>query len=290
LRPVPGTDPGTGIDRGTLSDSGTDPGHAAGPGLRLVLTRPAAQALPWVQVLQGRGLDAVALPLIAIGPPPEPAAVRQAWESLGGAAFVMFVSANAVQQFFALRPVDVTWPAALEAGCTGPGTARVLRAALEAAGARQAAVLEPDAGQALESESLWSRIAARDWRGRRVWVVRGEQGRDWLARQWREAGARVDFVCAYRRNAPVPDAAALAVLQTALAAPGRHLWHFSSAEAVDHLRALAPAADWSAAAALVTHPRIAAAAQGAGFVRVHLVEGGLEPLAQAMARLESGPS
>lgn len=268
-------------------DAGASP--AAGSGLRIVVTRPAAQAQPWVEALRGRGVDAVALPLIEIGPPPDPVAVEAAWRALPGCAFVMFVSANAVQQFFGLRPPGLAWPAALEAGCTGPGTARVLRAALAEAGAAQAPVVEPGPGDALESESLWRLIGGRAWQGRRVLVVRGEQGRDWLAAQWQAAGARVDFVAAYARMGPALDGAGQGVLQAARAEPQRHLWHFGSAEAVAHLKALDPGADWTAAVALVTHPRIAAAARASGFLRIRVVEAGWQAVLDAVARLESEP-
>jgi len=271
------------------ADSG-GPAAAAGavrPGLRVIVTRPAAQAQPWVEALRASGVDAVALPLIEIAPPPDPGAVQQAWQALPGCAFVMFVSANAVEQFFALRPPGRAWPPALEAGCTGPGTARVLRAALAAAGAAQAGVLEPAAGEALESESLWRRLAGRGWQGRRVLVVRGGTGRDWLAAQWQAAGARVDFVAAYARRVPTADAAGQALWQAARAEPRRHLWHFGSAEAVANLRALAPGADWSASVALAGHPRIADAALAAGFAHVHRVEAGWQGVWQVVAHLES---
>lgn len=268
-------------------DAGAPSAALGGP--RIVITRPAAQARPWVDALRAGGVDAVALPLIEIGPSPDPAAVHAAWDVLPGCAFVMFVSANAVQQFFGARPPGLAWPAALEAGCTGPGTARVLRVALAAAGAPQAPVVEPGPGDALESESLWRRIGGRDWQGRRVLVVRGEQGRDWLAVQWQGAGARVDFVAAYARTQPAPGRAERAVLHAARAEPQRHLWHFGSAEALAHLRLLDPEADWASAGALVTHPRIAAAARTAGFLRIRLVEAGWQAVLAAVGRLESEP-
>jgi uroporphyrinogen-III synthase len=46
---------------------------------------------------------------------------------------------------------------------------------------------------------------------------------------------------------------------------------FSSSEAVGHLQALAPCADWSASRALASHPRIVQAAQALGFGRVDRV-------------------
>lgn len=35
---------------------------------RVIVTRPAREAAQWVQQLQARGIQATALPLIAIGP------------------------------------------------------------------------------------------------------------------------------------------------------------------------------------------------------------------------------
>jgi uroporphyrinogen-III synthase len=228
---------------------------------RLIVTRPAAQAGPWVDALRGLGVDAVALPLIGIEPLADLAAVHAAWHRLPQCDWVMFVSANAVEQFFAARPDGAIWPPTLRAGAPGPGTRR----ALLAAGVNL--VDEPLPGRA-DSEGLWARVAPRGWAGRQVCVVRGEDGRDWLAEQLRAAGATVDFVAAYRRAPPHLNPAEAAVLAAAAAAPARHAFAFGSSEAVAHLRALQPQADWSAALALTGHPRIAEAARAAGFGRV----------------------
>ena len=123
-----------------------------------------------------------------------------------------------------------------------------------------------------DSEALWALLQTRrPWAGARALVVRGEGGRDWLADTLRQHGAAVHFVEAYRRTAPVPDAAARALLAAALAAPGEHVWLLSSSEAIGQLALLAPGADWSGARALATHPRIAKTAAGQGFSRVSTV-------------------
>ena len=229
--------------------------------MRLIVTRPAAQAADWVAALQALGCDAQALPLIDIAPADDARPVIAAWQRLPALALVMFVSANAVQHFFALAPPGLTWPESTRAAATGPGTA----AALRAAGVPEACVVEPAAdATSFDSEALWARLATEDWTGRSVLVVRGEEGRDWLADALRERDAAVDFVAAYRRRAPQPDAAQTELLRQALAWPDRHLWLFSSSEAVGHLPALAPDTDWSRSAALATHPRIAAAARALG--------------------------
>ena len=236
--------------------------------MRVIVTRPAAQATPWVQSLQQHGLAAQALPLIEIAPALDTAAVTAAWLRLAEARLVMFVSANAVEHFFALRPHNTAWPATTQAASPGPGTTRALRDA----GVPLPQIVEPapDSPQ-FDSEALWQTLRHQDWQGAAVQVVRGDGGRDWLADTLREHGAQVGFVSAYRRTAPTWDAAAQSLLAEALAQPAEHLWFFSSSEAIDHLMThldRSTAALPSGARALATHPRIASRAQAAGFAPV----------------------
>ncbi|HMC15544.1 MAG TPA: uroporphyrinogen-III synthase [Albitalea sp.] len=241
--------------------------------MRVIVTRPAAQAAQWVGWLRGHGIDAVALPLIEIAGPPDATAVQQAWRDLPEQKLVVFVSPNAAEQFFAHAPPGALWPDAVEAASTGPGTTQALqRLAVPAA-----AIVEPPADAAqFDSEALWQRLAARDWRGAPVLVVRGDGGRDWLAQTLRERGAQVAFVAAYHRAAPRFDAAQRQLLDAALADPRHHLWLFSSSEAIAHLMAARAGVVWSAACALASHPRIAQHARDCGFGVVHEVRPTLE--------------
>jgi uroporphyrinogen-III synthase len=237
--------------------------------VRVIVTRPAAQAADWVDHLRASAIDAVALPLIGIAPVTDPSALLAAWRGLAQRDLVVFVSPNAAEQFFALRPHGVTWPAGPRAGSPGPGTTRVL----VGLGVPASAIVEPadDAAQ-FDSESLWARLRTQDWQGRRVLIVRGDGGRDWLAQTLQAAGAQVEHVAAYRRLAPALDSDHAALLRAALERPEAHLWFFSSSEAIDNLAAAplvsdAPT-DWARARALATHPRIAARARQLGFARV----------------------
>lgn len=236
----------------------------------LLVTRPQPQADDWVRQLQALGMPARALPLLAIGDAPDAAAVQAAWASLPGLALAMFVSPSAVERFFAQRPRlapgAAPWPEGVWAGSTGPGTAR----ALVLAGVPATAVVSPpEAGGQFDSEALWRGLRPRRcWQGAAALIVRAEGGRDWLAETLRAEGATVRFVEAYRRAAPVLDAAGQATLAAALRAPEAHAWLFSSSEAIGHLPLLAPGADWARAVALATHPRIAAAAGALGFGQV----------------------
>jgi uroporphyrinogen-III synthase len=260
-----------------------------------------------VDALAAQGLAARALPLIDIVAVEDLAPLHRAWVALPQRAFVMFVSANAVRHFFSARPPGIPgaepWPAGVLAGCTGAGT----QAALRAAGVPASAIVAPAPGDAQESESLWRLLAGSDWQGRQVSIVRGEDGRDWLAERWREAGADVDFVTAYGRRPPRWDAAGQALLEAARSDPAAWCWHFSSSQAVGHLvdqladhrmelahadasgasgaetRAASWATAWAASWALSTHPRIAQAALRAGFGRVDVVAPGLQAAVEALA-------
>ena len=239
--------------------------------MRVIVTRPLGQAGAWVERLRQHGIDATALPLITIAAPPDRAAVAAAWHTLERRSLVVFVSPNAAQAFFGSAPAGAQWPVGLRAAAPGPGTTTELARL----GVPPALIVEPaaDAPQ-FDSEALWARLAGDDWRAASILVVRGSSGRDWLAQRFAERGARVDHVAAYARTAPTLGADERRLLDDALAEPRRHLWLFSSSEAVDQLVALAPdaastdARRWLDARAIATHPRIAARAQQAGFGRV----------------------
>ena len=236
--------------------------------MRVIVTRPLAQAAEWVEMLRGHGIDAVALPLIAIVPPADVQAVVASWATLGTRRLVVFVSPNAALQFFRAAPAGSTWPAQTRAASPGPGTTRTL---IEL-GVPPALIDAPgDDAPQFDSEALWERLDGRDWQHASVLLVRGPQGRDWLAARLIERGAVVDTLVAYERQPPRLDADATALLDTALAQPQRHLWLFSSSEAIDHLqtstqgRSDSRQGRWRAARALATHPRIAQRARDAGF-------------------------
>ena len=240
--------------------------------MRVLVTRPAAQAAEWVTAMRGAGIDALSLPLIGIEPAGSTAAINAAWQGLAQRRLAMFVSPNAAQQFMLHRPAAMRWPVGVLAASPGPGTTR----ALVDAGVPAARIVEPaaDAPQ-FDSEALWAQLAARDWNGADVLIVRGDGGREGFADTLRAHGATVTYLQAYRRVAPSFDAAAATLLATAMAHPALHLWFFSSSEAVANLdnavadvMARPAAARWSQARALASHPRIAERALQLGFGHV----------------------
>lgn len=233
--------------------------------MAVVVTRPRQEAQRWAERLRERGLEPVVLPLIAIGPPPDPQPLRAAATHLRRYAAAMFVSANAVQGFFSVAP-ELTGPRAW-----APGLAT--RDALRAAGVPPERIDTPaeDAGQ-FDSESLWAQVHGQLHAGDRLLLVRGgdaegrSQGRDWIVRQLADRGVEVDTVVAYVRQLPRWSEQELALARAA--AEDGSCWLFSSSEAAGNLAILLPAQSWAGACAVATHPRIAQAVRALGFGRV----------------------
>lgn len=264
--------------------------------MRVIVTRPQRDAPGWVQELSAAGLDVLALPLIEVGPAADRAPLQSAWQrlGLGDYAGVMFVSGNAVDGFFASKPaaaVAFCSQAAVQtrAWATGPGTV----AALRRAGVAPALIDAPDADAAqFDSEALWQVVASQVKPGGRVLIVRGSDGqaegpgqgvgRNWFASRVEAAGAVADFVVAYQRSRPRLSPQQV---QLARAAAGDgSVWLFSSSEAIANLQACLPDQDWTAARAIATHARIAAAARAAGF---GVVRESRPALADIMGSIES---
>lgn len=255
---------------------------------RVIVTRPAHEGVRWVDALKGAGLEAVALPLIAIAPLQDVAALAAARLAVDRRDALMFVSSAAASHF-----VDAQVAAAFLAEraprcwATGPGTARALREA----GVPPSCIDAPgdDAGQ-FDSEALWAVVRPQVAPGTRVLIVRGGDaggrpgGRDWLARTIRSAGGDVEVVASYRRLAPVFGEAERRLAGEA--AIDGSLWLFSSSEGIENLRLAMPGIDWRAARAVATHPRIGDAAEAAGFGTVVRSQPGLEALTASIESLQ----
>lgn len=307
----------------------------------VVVTRPEREAAVWVQALRAQGLQAVALPLMAFGPPSDPQALPGAWRLLPQLDALMFVSPQAVHAFWEAKPPEYfenffhftldgkgklatssevsassmgfgALPCRPRFWAPGPGTAKAL---LQWGVPAECIDQPPATAPQFDSESLWPVVQPRLRPGMRVLLVRGESdappstdavqsaptphasvaaaapgpdairfkpgnGRDWLMRQCEAAGVEVHACAAYRRQSPHWGPPQQALAQQALAQGA--VWLLSSSESLGHLQHLMPAASWQGAAALATHPRIAQAAQAAGFARVWQSRPALADVAQAL--------
>ena len=271
---------------------------------RLVVTRPAPGAVAWVETLRAQGWPAHAQPLIDITGPqaPEDIATLHHWRRHWGQADAMlFVSSAAVQHFFAHGVAAALPTSRTRFWAPGPGTARQLARAIAPLGLAEDRIDAPAAdAKQFDSEHLWPLVSSQVAPGRLVLIVRGTssqgaeatsaataavagRGRTWLIEQCVAAGATVRGCVAYARRTPSLSAEDHAWIQ---AATGEgNVWLFSSSESLNTLQALRPPLVWTQASALVTHPRIAATAQKAGFGRVVQTRPTVADVARA---LESG--
>jgi uroporphyrinogen-III synthase len=246
--------------------------------MRVIVTRPRADAGKWVNDLRTAGYDAIALPLMDVSGPPVPQAVDDAWRRLESFDAVMFVSGNAAMHFFKQKPPESTvfntrTAIKIRAYAPGPGTADALLR--EGVASECIDVPASDAAQ-FDSESLWAVVQSQVVPGFRLLVVRGATvdvegpgggvGREWFAQQVRDAGGAVEFVATYQRGVPNWTPAQRTLAQAALV--DGSLWLLTSSEAVLNLGALCRGQSLQNAAAVATHARIAQAARTAGFGRV----------------------
>jgi uroporphyrinogen-III synthase len=245
--------------------------------MRVIVTRPEPECSRWVGAMQAEGISAVALPLIEI------ASIPFAYDAAQNYDAFVFVSRSAVEGFF-----KVVKKEALEAKrclVSGLGT----RAALIQHGLQERLIDAPDShSNQFDSEALWGVAGKRDWRGKRVLIVRGannlgeQEGRPWLADQLMAAGAAVDFVATYERRLPVLPDASREILQNPQLGD---VWLFSSSQSIEHLKLLVPCANWSKTRAIATHERIFISAMGAGFGDVKITRPVLADVIAALKAL-----
>ena len=273
---------------------------------RLVVTRPAGEAERWALALQDHHWPAQVLPLIEICEPQSPAlqpALAQARNGWSQWDALMFVSSAAVKHFFGAGEGLAPDTALTRFWAPGPGTGAALAEALKLVGASADRIDAPPVdAQQFDSEALWPVVRDQMVPGKRLLIVRGTapgadtvapssalagQGRDWLIQRCEALGAEVQACVAYERRPPLWDAGMRA---KALAAgqPGS-VWLLSSSEAVHNLQAGLGQTDWSRAAALATHERIARAAREAGFGEVRTSRPALPDVLRALESHWSPP-
>ena len=160
-------------------------------GLSVLVTRPAYQSDGLCELIQTAHGRPVRFPALEILGPSDKQAARRALAAAGTADLLIFVSANAVQFAFPLLPAQL--PVDVDIAAVGTATAH----ALEAKG------LEPTlVPQRMDSEGLLQLPALQSVRGKSVFILRGNGGRELLSETLRERGAEVRQVEVYRRQVP----------------------------------------------------------------------------------------
>jgi len=215
-----------------------------------VLTRPAGRNETLAQPLTAGGVHCVVLPALELTPITDPAPPPQDFD------LILFVSGFAAQCY--LRGLQgAPWPANVLAAGVGPGTLQEIR---QSGRVPPRVTICPSANSQQDSEALWQTLQAAQVNPKRVLIVRGDTGRDWLRRQWQDMGADVqDFVAYHRRAALWPAAAAQTLREAAAHKPCVLLvTSADGARAIDaNLRRLDLTCLWGQCRILTLHPRIA---------------------------------
>ncbi len=166
----------------------------AGPlaGRTIVVTRAAAQAQRFVQLLEDAGARVVQAPTIAIEPPPSWEPLDAALAALDTFAWVIFTSVNGVlmvDKRLSTRGLGWAGLARRRVAAIGPATAE----ALAEHGVRVEAV-----PREYRAEALVERLRATLAPGDRVLLPRAKETRDVLVLELRRLGAAVTEVPAYQ--------------------------------------------------------------------------------------------
>lgn len=170
---------------------------------------------------------------------------------------IVFVSANAVAGYAKQCQGRINWPASTLAACVGVATA----AAVKEAFGVHLDVLHPAADAVQDSESLWALIRSRQTLPRRVLIIRGQDGRDWLAEQFDSLGISVCLHVAYCREL----ATWTTDNQNQFLEWSKHnvraVWLLTSTHGIESVMSQisqAGLADWAVRCSyIVTHPRLA---------------------------------
>ena len=160
-------------------------------GLSVLVTRPAHQADHLCELIEQAHGRPVRFPAMEIRGPADKHAARAQLKSARHAQLLVFVSANAVRYAFPLLPDQLPLDVAI--GAVGRATAQAL------ADAGLDATLVPER---MDSEGLLALPALQAVQGKRVYILRGNGGRELLTEVLRERGAEVRAVEVYRRQVP----------------------------------------------------------------------------------------
>ena len=223
-------------------------------GRGIVVTRPRDLAAAFAKRIESRGARAIIFPAIEIQPLPAPPVLS----GLADYDFAVFVSPSAVRVAEKMLP---PWPRNVRAVAISFGTKRELdRVGI-------APVVVPQSGA--DSEAVLAAPELQDVAGKRVLIVRGDDGRPVLGDALSARGAQVEYAECYRRVRPTVDAAPL------LAARKRGEVHAIVALSAQALRNFSDMTQGVFAAAtpfFVSHERIARHARSLGIREVVVAE------------------
>ena len=231
----------------------------------VLVTRPSGQAQQLSAAVADAGYTAYSLPLLELQPVEDLRAEQRALIlDLDHYQHVIFISGNAVR--FGMHWIEMFWPQ-LPVGLNWYAIGDATAALLAEHGINALTPASP-----MTSEALLALPQLQDVAAQRVLIVKGEGGRDTLARMLGQRGARVAELACYRRRCPAMQPGELA---QKLSSWQIELAMISSGEGLANLLALLSPAETTKfmdIILLVPSQRVAQMARAAGFSRVITAE------------------
>lgn len=162
-------------------------------GKRILVTRRREQAVELVELLESNGAEAIEAPMIRIAPPEDYSQLDRACAEIGRFDWIVFSSGNAVDALVArllASPLDLRALGGVKLCAIGPATAERL-----AGHGLKVDVVPAEYRAEAVAQAL---VTGGDARGLRIFVPRGDIGRDVVADDLRRQGAEVTEATAYR--------------------------------------------------------------------------------------------
>ncbi len=166
---------------------------------RILVTRPKYQADHLCELITANGGQAIAFPTIEIQPVKDPDEVLVGSDAFSKFDLIVFVSRNAVKMAFDHYLSLASLPAYIKVVAIGAGTAEVLFD-LNIKNVVHAGVQADSEALLNLSEMQEERLA-----GKKILIIRGVGGREYLADNLKRRGASVDYAEVYKRCLPEYD-------------------------------------------------------------------------------------
>lgn len=227
-----------------------------------VLTRPGDRHAALAQRLRNAGWTVLSAPALRIEPVRVPDVTRF---DLSYFDLIVFVSGNAARAYADALGFTATtraWPENVAIAGVGAATLREAQKVfrLSPQVVRYAPAVD---AQSHDSEALFEAMCQAGARARRVLIVRGLTGRQWLADRLRADGAEVEILALYSRAPAVWSDETRATLANWHDQGRAVTWLFTSAESLhavaQQIHAYEWSQWWSGGSVVVTHPRLAQA-------------------------------
>ena len=200
--------------------------EAALQGVGVLVTRPRTQAADLVAAIEKEGGTTYCFPVIDIAAIDE-TVVSAAASRLPKPDIVIFISRNAVEY-------GLQYTAGSRIAVIGPATANAVAAA------GHIVDIQPASGY--DSEHLLREAELQTVVGKEIRIIRGDTGRELLAKELTERGANVSYLSVYQRRTPTADPEALASLEASWRAGDISIITVMSVQSLNNLVTLLP--DW----------------------------------------------